>query len=133
MKMHSRTILNKLYLKLFKMEENKFLPPKYSFACKDLAQCYNVNELSTTKSSLSKTSSNLTLVSVPGMKEAQINANSNNELHTIKEASSPRRKSGHALLPRSIRSNQNSKSSMSAIHHSSPVYKQSKKLVFLIQ
>ena len=123
MKMLLRTISNKIYLKLFKMEESKFLPPKYSFACKDLARFYNIYELSTSKSSLSKASSDITLVSVPGIKDKQKNANSNNELHTIKETNSPRKNSGGSMLPNSIRSNKNSKTSMSAVNYQSPIYK----------
>lgn len=73
------------------MEDNKFLPPKFSFACKDLATLYNVSEQSTAKSTLSKTSSNISLVSVPGMKDKPISPLSNGELHPINEKDESRK------------------------------------------
>ena len=33
-----------LYQKLFNMEKYKYLPPKFSYSCKDLAEFYNVFE-----------------------------------------------------------------------------------------
>jgi hypothetical protein len=51
----------KLFFKLRKLEDSKFLPPKFSYACNELASFYNLSEMSTTKSTLSKTSSNFSL------------------------------------------------------------------------
>lgn len=116
-----RTYFKKLYLKMYKMEEYKFLPPKYSFACKDLATLYNVNELSTAKSTMSKTSSNLSIVSVPGMKDNPVSPKSNIELQTIKEAKTMRKNNGNSIRPNSIRSNGVPKTSPHAIYCNSPV------------
>jgi len=77
------------------MEETKFLPPKFSFACMDLAQEYNVIEQSTAISTLSKTSSNVSIVSVPGLKESALpppkSPHSQLGLQTIKEKEENRR------------------------------------------
>ena len=37
-----RNYFSKLYTKLFKMDHNKYLPPKYSHALKDLAEYFGV-------------------------------------------------------------------------------------------
>jgi len=39
-------VLTKLYARLFSYEEQKYLPPKYSFACKDLAVFLGIFEVS---------------------------------------------------------------------------------------
>ena len=110
-------------MNLFKMEDNKFLPPKYSFAWKDLASHYKLNEISTAKSTLSKSSSDITLISISGIKDKLANSNSYNELQPIEETGGSKKKNSLSLLPNSIKFSYNSKTSMSAIHNSSPSYK----------
>ena len=39
-------VLTKLYARMFSMEQNKYLPPKYSFALKDLAEFLGIFEVS---------------------------------------------------------------------------------------
>ena len=39
-------VLTKLYARMFSMEANKYLPPKYSFALKDLADFLGIFEVS---------------------------------------------------------------------------------------
>ena len=39
-------MLTKLYARMFSMEANKYLPPKYSFALKDLADFLGIFEVS---------------------------------------------------------------------------------------
>jgi len=38
-------VLTKLYARLFTMEQVKYLPPKYSFAMKDLAEYLGIFEI----------------------------------------------------------------------------------------
>ncbi|CAI2360866.1 unnamed protein product [Moneuplotes crassus] len=85
----------KLFLKLSKMEENKFLPPKFSVACEDLAKLFKVEGICSNISTMSKTSSDISLVSVPGMRDNQpLSPHSQVELQTIKEKQERRRKKG---------------------------------------
>ena len=51
----------KLYNKMFVMEEYKYLPPKYSYALKDLAVDLGVYEKADTRSIASANSSNISL------------------------------------------------------------------------
>mmetsp|Transcript_3202 Transcript_3202/g.3122 ORF Transcript_3202/g.3122 Transcript_3202/m.3122 type:complete len:89 (-) Transcript_3202:1228-1494(-) len=39
-----RQLFNKLYSKLFLMEDQKYLPPKYSYALRDLAMDFGIFE-----------------------------------------------------------------------------------------
>ena len=57
-------VLTKLYARLFSMEDHKYMPPKYSFAMKDLAVFLGIFEVSeedlkAQRKNMSETSSNL--------------------------------------------------------------------------
>jgi len=52
----------RLYNKLFSMEETKYLPPKFSYACKDMAHYYGVFEKKMPMSNFSTTSSEKSIV-----------------------------------------------------------------------
>jgi hypothetical protein len=57
-------VLTKLYARLFSMEEMKYLPPKFSYAMKDLTQFLGIFEVSEEmlkkkRGNLSETSSHL--------------------------------------------------------------------------
>ena len=61
-------MLTKLYARLYSLEQQKFLPPKYSFALKDLAVFLGIFELSeedlkAQRQNSSETSSNLSNLS----------------------------------------------------------------------
>ena len=60
-------VLTKLYARLFSCEDHKYLPPKYSFALKDLTVFLGIFEVSEedlkkTRQNMSETSSNLSSV-----------------------------------------------------------------------
>lgn len=64
-------MLTKLYARLYSSEEHKYLPPKYSFALKDLAVFLGIFEVSeddlmAQRKNLSETSSNLSYVTSSG-------------------------------------------------------------------
>lgn len=54
----------KLYNKLFIMEETKYLPPKFSYACKDIAKYFDVFERKFSMTALSVASSENSFVSI---------------------------------------------------------------------
>lgn len=64
-------VLTKLYARLYSSEENKYLPPKYSFALKELAVFLGIFEMSEDdlrkqRKNRSETSSNLSYVTSSG-------------------------------------------------------------------
>ena len=58
-----QNIFIKIYNKMFTMEENKYLPPKYSYALKDLADDFGCFEKADVTSMISGVSTNLSMVS----------------------------------------------------------------------
>ncbi len=72
-----QNIFTKLYNRLFVMEEFKYLPPKYSYAMKDLAVDYGIFERMDVSSVISGSTS-LTMTTTSGF-----NANFNNDNQSL--------------------------------------------------
>ena len=74
---------------MYSMEDHKYLPPKFSYAMKDMAKHYDVFEKMTKLSNLSKTSSNMSFRSASYMNEnheEKDNSNDKSSLRPIKES-----------------------------------------------
>ena len=69
-------VLTKLYARLYSFEEHKYMPPKYSFALKDLAVFLGIFEVSeedlkAQRKNLSETSSNLSYMTQSAFKPSR--------------------------------------------------------------
>jgi hypothetical protein len=70
-------VLTKLYARLYTMEQIKYLPPKYSFAMKDLAEYLGIFEITEDQikqrggSDYSETSSNVSYMTQSAFKPKQ--------------------------------------------------------------
>lgn len=76
-----QSIFSKLYNRLFVMEEFKYLPPKYSYAMKDLASDFGVFEKADVSSVISG-STNMSMTTASGF---NVNFNNDNTGMMLKE------------------------------------------------
>ena len=68
-------VLTKLYARMYSLEQHKYLPPKFSFALKDLADFLGIFEVSeedlkAQRANISETSSNLSYMTQSAFKGA---------------------------------------------------------------
>lgn len=76
-----QSIFTKLYNRLFVMEEFKYLPPKYSYAMKDLALDYGIFERMDVSSMISG-STNMSMTTASGF---NVNFNNDNQSLILKD------------------------------------------------
>ena len=99
-------ILSGFINKMFTMEEHKYLPPKFSYALKDMAKYYDIFEKAGNLSNLSKTSSNMSFRSVSLMNEVNENMSTPKnkvDLKPIKESLTKKSLSRNRYRPSSIK------------------------------